>query len=145
MANLKGLDTTFLVQVEVSEAPLHKEARKILEKTIEEGVHLSLAPQVLSEFIHIVTDPKRFSSPLTVEKATQRAEQWWIAKEVVPATPTRESVLLTLRWLQEYNLGRKRILDTQLAATYYAHEVTTILSSNKRDFAIFDLFEIESP
>ncbi len=43
------------------------------------------------------------------------------------------------------DLGRKRLLDTTLAATYYANGITTIATSNTRDyrgFGVFDLVEI---
>jgi hypothetical protein len=37
-------------------------------------------------------------------------------------------------------LGRKRLLDTQLAATYAAAGVTELLTANSADFAVFGVF-----
>lgn len=142
---MKGIDTTFLIQLEVVGAPKHQRARSILESTLRDNGQLALAPQVLSEFIHIITDPRRFESPLSMSKAVRRAEDWWSAKEVTTVLPSKESVKLALQWLDFYKLGRKRILDTQLAATYYAAGIINILSSNERDFKVFELFDIESP
>ena len=62
---LRGLDTTFLVEAEVAEHPGHQAAKGRLTRALEEGDTLALAPQVTMEFLHIVTDPKRFTRPLT--------------------------------------------------------------------------------
>lgn len=59
--------------------------------------------------------------------------------------PKPESVSLTLRWMRQFQLGRKRILDTQLAAIYRTAGVRRLLTSNPSDFAIFDGFEIITP
>lgn len=78
-----GADTTFLVQIELREAPGHEAAHAILRREVLDGGEpLALAPQVLAEFIHIVTDPKRFEQPLTVAEAIDRASFWWNAREV---------------------------------------------------------------
>jgi hypothetical protein len=52
-----------------------------------EGPVLALAPQVLTEFIHVVTDPRRFSRPLAMVEAVERAQHWWEAREVRPMLP----------------------------------------------------------
>jgi len=46
------------------------------------------------------------------------AEQWWTASDVVQAFPDAGAVRQFLAWLQQLSLGRKRLLDTLLAATY---------------------------
>lgn len=138
---MHGVDTTFLVQVEVREAPGHADARAWLDRMLKEpGPFLAVAPQVLTEFIHVVTDPRRFAAPLAIGEALDRAQLWWEAKEVKPVFPTMESVRLTLRWLREHRLGRKRLLDTQLAATYHAAGITRLLTANPADFAPLGTF-----
>jgi hypothetical protein len=59
--------------------------------------------------------------------------------------PTPESLRQTLRWMREFNLGRKRILDTHLAAVFYAADVRRLFTSNPADFAVFNAFEIITP
>jgi len=141
----RGLDTTFLVQAEVLEHPDHTAAKTIMDDLLDAGETFVLAPQVLSEFIHIVTDSRRFSRPLSMEQAIARGQLWWDAREVVHAFPGDESTRLYFSWLKEYRLGRKRLLDTYLAATYYCHGVRSILSSNVRDYGVFGCFEVISP
>lgn len=58
-----GVDATFLVQLEVVDRPAQKSAHELLQREIlSPQVPLALAPQVLAEFIHVVTDPRRFSA-----------------------------------------------------------------------------------
>lgn len=135
-----GLDTSFLVAVEVSSHKEHASARSRFQKLLKAQDAFALAPQILAEFIHVVTDPRRFSSPLTVEQAGGRAEIWWNAAEVVHVFPTLESTLLFLGWLEEHRLGRKRLLDTMLASTLQAGGVSSILTLNRDDFGVFGGF-----
>ena len=47
--------------------------------------------------------------------------------------------------LRGVDTGRKRLLDTQLAATYFCQDVRSIVSSNIRDFEIFGCFDVIVP
>jgi predicted nucleic acid-binding protein len=135
-----GLDTSFLVAIEVSSHDQHKNCRATFQKLLKAGETFSLTPQILAEFIHVVTDPKRFSSPLLLGQAVERAEFWWNASEIVHVFPTAESTLVFLGWLEEHRLGRKRLLDTLLASTLHASGITSVLTLNPADFAIFGTF-----
>ena len=139
---IHGLDTTFLVQIELREAPGHEAAKAWLDLVLDQRPQpLALAPQVLTEFVHVVTDPRRFSAPLTMELALAKAQGWWEASEVRPVYPTLDSTRLVLLWLKQHRLGRKRLLDTQLAATYYAAGITSLVTDNFADFEIFNVFK----
>jgi hypothetical protein len=50
-----------------------------------------------------------------------------------------------LDWLKQYSLGRKRLLDTLLAATYHQAGITSLLTTNPADFAVFGVFRCISP
>ncbi len=80
---MHGLDTGFLVAAEVTERAEHANARGALARLLGQGDTIAIAPQVLAEFIHIVTDPRRFTLPLDTAAALQVAEQWWTARDVV--------------------------------------------------------------
>lgn len=137
---IHGLDTSFLVAMEVSSHAEHAACRSRLQRLLKAGDTFALAPQVMAEFIHVVTDQRRFAAPLTIEQAISRAEIWWNAAEVTHVFPTAESTLLFLGWLEEFKLGRKRLLDTQLAATFLSAEVSSVLTLNRDDFATLQRF-----
>ncbi|NLF25161.1 MAG: hypothetical protein GX589_05815 [Deltaproteobacteria bacterium] len=142
---LIGVDTTFLVQLELSALDVSVAARRLLGRVLQEGAELGIAFQVLSEFMHIVTDTKRFTFPLDMSQAVDRAKYWWEAREVRQIIPSVSECALTFKWLEKYGLGRKRLLDTQLAVAYHCAGIVTIISSNERDFEIFKCFKVISP
>ena len=139
-----GIDTTFLLAHELAEIPAHGWAREKVREAGRKGERqFALAPQVLSEFLHVATDPRRFQTPLGMEEALDRAGLWWEGKEVWPLIPGAESVRLCLCWLREHRLGRKRLLDTQLAAAFWEAGVRRILTQNRKDFEVFGVFQVE--
>ena len=142
---IHGLDTGFLVAAEVSEHAEHADARDTLARLLSAGDLIAVAPQVLAEFIHIVTDPRRFAQPLDMTAARQLAEQWWTAREVVRVFPDDAATRQFLAWLQQFSLGRKRLLDTLLAATYRQAGIPSLLTTNPADFGVFGAFACITP
>ena len=82
-----GLDTGFLIAIEVPEHPEHHAARSKIAALIPHGERLSGPLQVLAEFIHVVTDSRRFTQPLPIDDARNLALQWRSAAEVDHAFP----------------------------------------------------------
>jgi predicted nucleic acid-binding protein len=130
-----GIDTSILVAFEVKRHPSHDSARRVASEYAGEG--FALAPQVLAEFALVGTDGRRFERPLPMHDALARASSWWSGEEVTRVQPSAEAVSLFLAWMGECELGRKRLLDTMLAATYKSSGISLMLSSNWRDFAVF--------
>lgn len=142
---IHGIDTGFLVSAEVAEHPDHSAAREALFRLLAGRDRVALAPQVLAEFIHIVSDPRRFSQPLDIAEARHLAQQWWTAREVDRVFPNEAATRQFLKWLDELRLGRKRLLDTLLAATYHHSGIQSLLTTNPDDFAVFDSFALITP
>jgi predicted nucleic acid-binding protein len=142
---IHGLDTGFLVALEVLEHAHHSPARANLGKLLSRGDRIAIAPQVLAEFIHIVTDPRRFASPLDMSGAISIAEQWWTASDVDRVYSDSRSTGQFLDWMKQFSLGRKRLLDTMLSATYGQLGIRSILTTNPADFGVFGTFQCITP
>ncbi len=142
---IHGLDTGFLVAAEVREHKAHADARSTLAQVLSAGDVIAVAPQVLAEFIHVVTDPRRFAQPLDMNAALHVAEQWWTSRDVVQAFPDAGAVRQFLTWMQQFSLGRKRLLDTLLAATYWQAGIQSLLTTNQSDFLVFGVFTCVPP
>lgn len=142
---IHGVDTGFLVAAEVREHADHADAQSTFARILAVGDRIAIAPQVLAEFIHIVTDSRRFTHPLDPKAAQQLAKQWWTAREVVPVFPDKDATQLFLDWLHLFSLGRKRLLDTLLAATYRQVGIQSLLTTNPADFGIFGVFVCIAP
>ena len=133
---IHGLDTSFLVAAELLEHPSHQAALAKIPALLDEGDDFAIAPQVLTEFIHAVTDSKRFTSPIPMNAARDIAQKWWTMKEVLQVTPDAEAVAQFFAWHRSHQLGRKRLLDTLLAATYRCAGIQSILTLNAADFTV---------
>ncbi len=139
-----GIDTSFMVAFEDGDHPSHGEVRAFISRELAKKNTFALCPQVLSEFIHVVTDAKRFPNPMSVEEAISRSERLWNTKETRQVFPDDDATALFLHWMRIHRLGRKRILDTQIAALYYSANVKEIATTDSRDFRVFDVFEIHA-
>lgn len=78
-------------------------------------------------------------------QAVEMAELWWNAAEAVRIHPNEHTMARFFEWTKSCRLGRKRILDTMLAATLYSNEVDRIVTSNATDFEPFGVFHILIP
>jgi predicted nucleic acid-binding protein len=138
-----GVDTSFFVALAIREHPGHDRCRALFEDEIVGGTAtMAVAAQVLTEFCHVVTDERRFEVPLAMADALDLCEQWWTAQESRPVTVDSDVGALFLAWMREFRLGRTRLLDTLLAATYHRAGVARLASTNWRDFAVFGSFEL---
>jgi len=142
---IHGIDTSFFVAVELASHPRHQASRALLERITKSGDKVALAPQVLAEFAHVITDPRRCVDPLSVPAAMDRAERIWNAKQVIQVFPDASTVSEFFVWMRQYGLGRKRILDTLLGATYRSVGIPSIITLNRADFALFGCFAIVEP
>lgn len=138
-----GLDTSYLVALAVREHPEHEASLRIFDEEIRGRTGtMVLAPQVLAEFCHVVTDARRFERPLDMADALELSELWWHAQECRHATVDREVGALFLTWMHTFRLGRKRLLDTLLAATYHRAGVVRLASTDWRDFERYGVFDV---
>jgi predicted nucleic acid-binding protein len=142
---IHGLDTGFLIAAELVEHAEHAVARDTLARVLAASDQIAIAPQVLAEFSHVATDPRRFTQPLDLNAARRLAEQWWTASETVQVFPDSGAVSQFLTWLHQFSLGRKRLLDTLLAATYRQAGIQSLLTTNQADFLVFGVFTCIAP
>lgn len=140
-----GIDTSFLVPIEIASHSRHEAASALFMQLLAAGDDFALTPQVLSEFIHVATDSKRFTAPLTMAVAIERSQTIWDSGSVHRMHSNASSISQFHTWLTQYGLGRKRVLDTLLAATYLSHGVRSIMTLNPGDFTIFNQFQLMTP
>ena len=143
---MTGLDTNVLVAVAVRSHPHHQRALAAAADVLAANRGpLVITPVVVAEFLHAVTDPRRVQPALTMTEAQAWLETW--SQAVSPQWCHTDATTgeLWLRWLKEFQLGRKRILDTLLAATLHRHGVRRLLTSNPDDFRVFEVFELIVP
>ena len=142
---IHGLDTSFLVAAEILRHPSHQAVKVKIRELFAEGEEFAITPLVLTEFMHTVTDSKRFASFLTMDEARDVALKWWTLKDVKQVTPGAMAVAQFFVWHREHRLGRKRLQDTLLAATYRSAGIHSILTLNAANFAVLGGFQCITP
>jgi predicted nucleic acid-binding protein len=138
---LIGIDTSVLIAFEDKDHSEHSRIAQLIRRQLKRRERLVLSPQVLTEFVHVITDGGRFPKPLTMVQALARAEWWRAVRECRWLFPNDASIELFLEWMATHRLGRKRVLDTMLAATYASQGVSKIATLNVDDFLLFDRFD----
>lgn len=138
-----GVDTSFLVGLAVREHAAHSACWALFEgEILGRPGSMAVTAQVLAEFAHVVIDPRRFEHPLAMSEALALCEQWWNAQECRPVHSDFEAGALFLAWMEEFALGRKRLLDTLLAASFRCAGVRRVATTDWRDFDVYGVFEI---
>ncbi|MFH1177870.1 MAG: hypothetical protein V1750_10730 [Acidobacteriota bacterium] len=141
-----ALDTDVLINWQMGGAPFHAAAQNLVREHVQQRCEpLGLVPQVIHEFLHVSTDGRRFERPLSMGDALLRCNVLWHAPEVLRITPSPSVLARTLELLGSLQLGRKRILDTSLAASLEAAGVRRLATFNPDDFAAFPFIETVTP
>ena len=141
-----GIDTDVLVHWAMDGAPHHGVVRAFFERQVlDRGRRLGLTSQVIFEFLHVCTDPRRFEHPMSMEEGLRLVRELWDGREVVRILPAPIVVHRTVELLDQLGLGRKRIRDTALAATLEAAKVDHLATFNEKDFQVFPFLEVITP
>lgn len=141
-----GVDTDFLVRLSIAAHPGRDAAVELRDRHLDAGDRFALAPQVITEFVHVVTDARRFTKPLNTNKALAIAKNWCDADDVEPLFPSTDSMSRFFELMKKHKLGRKRVLDTALAATLISADVKHLITGNATDYSVFsdlNLIEME--
>jgi hypothetical protein len=77
-----------------------------------------------------------------MEQALEWSQSIWDGKEVARLLPGPLVLTRTVELMRRYRLGRKRILDTALAATLEVAGVKKLATMNGKDFGLFPFLEL---
>jgi predicted nucleic acid-binding protein len=142
---MTGLDCNILVALAYADHPANRKTVAAVLAERQRSPKLLVAPLTVTEFLHIVTDERRFSPAFTMPEAVEWIERFMANPGMELLASSAESLRLTLRWMKEFRLGRKRILDTHLTAILHLRGVRRLLTANPSDFAVFDVLETVVP
>ena len=139
-----GLDTCFLIDLYWKDSPRNKNARELYSQIArDESIKIAVYFNCFNEFLHVITDAKRFENPFSIKEAISVIDFWCDIDRVTVLYPDDTTFKRTITWMNMYNLGRNRINDTQMASCYLTNNVSSIITANPGDFEIFDCFEIK--
>ncbi len=129
------IDTNILVYANIIETPFHSIALKSLEKIDNQYENLWISRQILREYISAVTkvDPaiKPLPIPLIVERICLFENTFSIAEDDAKVTSNLLSIL------EKVIIRGRKIHDANIVATMMAHNISTLITQNKKDFERF--------
>ena len=137
------IDANLLVYAHVATFTQHESARVWLDHRLNGTAPVGLPWPSLLAFVRLVSNPRIFQRPETVEKAWGQVEEWldcppvWIP----PPTERHREVLRSL--LVNYSLRANLVPDAHLAALAIEHGL--ILNSTDGDFGRFAGLRWENP
>ncbi len=141
-----GVDSNVLIYSAIESMPEHRAVISFFQRRVLTGeITCAVTFPVLLEFVHITTDPRRFGPPLELEESLAIVDQYWNAANWRRLIPRRQTGARTVELLRHHGLGRKRLLDTYLAATLLDHNIQTLLTCNTRDFQVFSELQLIDP
>lgn len=135
------LDTTFLIDLYWIDSPRHNSAVSLFnllsdEKGEYQDEDILVYYNCFNEFVHVITDNRRFENAMTMQRALEICEQWRDLEKLKIIFPDETSYTRALTWLSIYNLGRNRLNDTNMVACYVSQGASRIITANPKDFEI---------
>jgi len=142
----RGLDTNVLVYTHMAAMPDHETVRRFLHAQLHDSaVILVVTAQILHEFVHVVTDPRRFEPPVAMAEALAIARLYLDRTNVDCVVTDAACVREAFALLEQHALGRNRIADTLFAATLLHHDVHEVITCNPSDFQGFEGLTVIDP
>ena len=127
------LDTNALVYAINIDAPQHHMSQALIQAALDGEVAAVLVPQVLVEFLAVVTNPRRVQQPLAPARAWEVVTTLRMSLPVLDLQPAALGILGEL--LRTRFIAGRNTFDLFLAAQMRSHGVSTICTYNQADFA----------
>lgn len=139
-----AVDTNLLVYAHRKDSPFHAIANRVITALAEGRSAWAIPWPCLHEFHGIVTHPRIYSPPSTVDQAIAQAEAWM-------GSPTLQLLAENdLYWTELRALVKKAkvagglIHDARIAALCLSHGVHELWSAD-RDFSRFPTLRVSNP
>jgi predicted nucleic acid-binding protein len=132
------VDTNVLTRATIDKAPLHGEARAILDKLWDEKVELYISHQVIREYIANATRPQTYSPPLPIQSVLEQVADFRKTFYSLPDSPAVLRKLLEL--VRKVPVGGKQVHDANIVATMLAYDIEELLTNNIGDFERYQAF-----
>ncbi len=118
------VDTNILVYAADQSAALHSVCRALLDRGLQGQERLVLSPQILAEFISVVTNPSVTPNALPAVDAYAHTEA--LAKSFELIVPPLQVFDRALDLLRKTGISGKRVHDVMHAATMLENGITRI-------------------
>jgi len=139
------LDTNILVYAVERDNPLHKKATALMDRIITGKLSTCLSPQIIGELYSTITNPRKIMKACQPDEAVDIVRNIWEMNTILKIFPKQETLELTLRLAERYELKSLDFFDAQIVATMLDNEVTMIYTVNEDDFVVFEEIKVLNP
>ena len=137
------VDANLLVYAHVSDMKEHEAARAWLDGSLNGAPRVGLPWPSLVAFLRIVTNPRIFPNPETLESARRQVAEWIGARPAWIPVPTDAHAEILGGLLDEIGGRSDLVPDAHLAALAMEHGL--VLCSTDADFARFRELRWQNP
>ncbi len=128
-------DVNLLLYAHIEGMPEHRKALAWWQGLLNSEEAVGIALPALFGFIRIVTNPRIFDRPMSVDGAVETTEQWLSRRNVRLLVPGRQHLDIVFGLLRQVGAAANLTTDAQLAALAIEHQGE--LHSSDTDFARF--------
>jgi predicted nucleic acid-binding protein len=142
----RGVDSNVLIYAHIPAFSEHAPVKHFLkEQLAQEDTVLAFTPAILHEFVHIVTDRRRFEPPVEISEAIAIARLYVDRANTECLSVVESDLTDAFELIERHRLGRKRIADTLFASTLLRNGVTELITCNPDDYRPFDGLTVVDP
>jgi len=139
---MTAVDTNILVYAHREELPQHQAARTRMVQIAENDALWGIPVFCVGEFIRVVTHPRLFDPPYTVDAACRAIERVLDAPSLRILFPGERYWPLLTQALREADASGNLVFDAQIVAVCRENGVSAFLTAD-RDFDRFTGFRTE--
>ena len=139
-----AVDTNILVYAHREDSPFNKAASRAVADLAEGLTNWAIPWPCLHEFLAIVTHPRVYAPPSSLEQALAQAEAWLESPTLVLLTETPRHWLTLRELLVAAHIAGPQVHDARVAALCRQHGVRELWSAD-RDFGRFAGVTVVNP
>jgi hypothetical protein len=137
------VDANLLIYAHDVEAPAHERARAWLDQRLNGGTRVGLPWVSILAFLRLITNPRVFPRPSTIETAWGVVRAWLGNESAWIPQPTERHEEILEQMLLSGGVAANLVPDAHLAALAVEHGL--VLCSADRDFTRFPGLRFENP
>ncbi len=139
-----AVDTNILVYAHREDAPFHTAAARCMAQLAEGLAPWALPWPCLHEFLAIVTHPRIYAPPSTLERAMAQVDAWVESPSLALLAESQDHWSALRALLHNGRIAGPRVHDARIAALCIEHGVRELWSAD-RDFNRFSGLTVINP
>lgn len=139
-----AVDTNILVYAHRGESSFHRAAVEAMDRLVESGRPWAVVWQCVHEFAAIVTHPRIYRPPTTIEQCLEEIENWRRCPTFHAIAEGAVHWTVLERLLRDGRIEGARVHDARIAAVCLQHGVEELWTVD-RDFSRFPDLQVRNP